>query len=221
MAPSATASVHHHRDSQGASDAKTLRVWISIPSRGDVSPGPTTHVARQLPLARLVAGAKMDAAKNGSTGSATTTPQTAAEARAAAKMNGAGTRGGAAASASPAATAGAVGFQVVQGAGAAGSQIAAVVPTTVTDLGRQVIEGVTADGSRSTSVIAVGAIGNDRPIDVVSERWLSPELQVLVVSRLHDPRNGDTTFHLTDIRRSEPDRSLFVVPAGYRIELGK
>jgi hypothetical protein len=107
------------------------------------------------------------------------------------------------------------------GAALAGSQDAAAVPTTVTNLGRQVIEGIAADGSRSTSVIAVGTIGNDRPIEVISERWLSPELQVLVMSRLHDPRNGDTTFHLTRIHRNEPDRSLFVVPAGYRIALGK
>lgn len=187
-----------YRDSQGRLRREDAQgIWISDPvTQVTYLLDPATHSARQLPLAKLVAGVKMDAAKNSGSGGTTTTPQTDAEARAAAKMNGAGTRSSAA-SAPP------------------------VVPTTVTDLGRQVVEGVTADGSRSTSVIAMGTIGNDRPIEVISERWVSPELQVLVMSRVHDPRSGDTTFHLTDIRRNEPDRSLFVVPAGYRIELVK
>ena len=186
-----------YRDSQGRLRREdTQGVWISDPiARVMYFLDPATRSARQLPLAKLVAGAKA-AAKAGRNGGAPP-PQSDAEARAAAKMNAAAPTG------------------------PVGSQVAAAVPTTTTDLGRQVIEGVTADGSRSTSVIAVGAIGNDRPIEVTSERWLSPELQVLVMSRLHDPRNGDTTFHLTDIRRNEPDRSLFVIPAGYRIEVGK
>jgi hypothetical protein len=200
-----------YRDSQGRLRREDPQgVWISDPvAQVTYLLDPATHSARQLPLAKLVAGAKRDAARSVGTGGATTTPQTAAEARAAAKMNAAG------GAATPASRSGAA------GSAAAGSQAAAAVPTTVTSLGRQVVEGLAADGSRSTSVIAVGTIGNDRPIEVISERWLSPDLQVLVMSRLQDPRNGDTTFHLTDIHRNEPDRSLFVVPAGYRIELGK
>ncbi len=92
---------------------------------------------------------------------------------------------------------------------------------TVQSLGKQVMEGLTVEGSRSSTLIAAGQIGNDRPIETVSERWYSPDLQVVVMTHSHDPRSGDTVFRLTDIRRAEPDASLFTIPAGYRIEAGK
>jgi TonB family protein len=90
-------------------------------------------------------------------------------------------------------------------------------PETQESLGRQTIEGVQAEGSRTTVRIPAGAIGNERPIQVVSERWYSPELQTLVMTRHSDPRFGETTFRLTNISRTEPDHSLFEVPAGYKI----
>ena len=86
------------------------------------------------------------------------------------------------------------------------------------DLGVTSIEGVNAKGSRETTVIAVGAIGNDRPITVSSEHWESPELQVQVKSVRNDPRVGQTTFTLTNINRAEPDPSLFQVPPDYKLE---
>jgi hypothetical protein len=90
-------------------------------------------------------------------------------------------------------------------------------PETQESLGRQTIEGVQAEGSRTTVTIPAGAIGNERPIQVVSERWYSPELQTLVMTRHSDPRFGETTYRLTNVSRSEPDHSLFEVPAGYKI----
>ena len=48
---------------------------------------------------------------------------------------------------------------------------------TKEDLGEQVIEGVTAKGTRTTTVIPAGAIGNELPITVTSEEWFSPDLQ--------------------------------------------
>jgi hypothetical protein len=83
------------------------------------------------------------------------------------------------------------------------------------DLGSQSIEGVSAIGSRSTTTIPAGAIGNEQPITIVSEQWFSPDLQVLVLTRHSDPRQGDTTYRLVNVVRAEPDRSLFVVPADY------
>jgi hypothetical protein len=38
------------------------------------------------------------------------------------------------------------------------------------------------------------------------------------MTRRSDPRSGETTYRLTNIDRSEPDRSLFEVPAGYTIK---
>ncbi|MGI8733054.1 MAG: hypothetical protein ACR2LM_07110 [Pyrinomonadaceae bacterium] len=82
-------------------------------------------------------------------------------------------------------------------------------------LGKQVIEGVEAEGTRSTLTIPAGEIGNERAIEIVSERWYSPELQTVVMTRHSDPRFGETTYKLTNISRTEPDRSLFEVPGGY------
>ena len=79
------------------------------------------------------------------------------------------------------------------------------------------IEGVTATGVRRITTIPSGAIGNEQPIRVVSEEWTSPELQVLLLTDLNDPRSGRSTYRLFSISRSNPDLSLFQVPAGYTI----
>ena len=84
-------------------------------------------------------------------------------------------------------------------------------------LGTQTMEGVNAEGSRTTSTIEAGAVGNDRPIQVVSERWYSPDLQTAVMTRRNDPRTGEEIFRLTNIRRAEPGAYLFQVPAGYQV----
>jgi len=86
------------------------------------------------------------------------------------------------------------------------------------DLGDDTIESVHVHGTRDTSTIPQGAVGNDRPMTTVSERWYSPDLQVEVKSVHTDPRMGQTTHTLTNISRSEPDSSLFAPPSDYKIE---
>ncbi len=88
------------------------------------------------------------------------------------------------------------------------------------NLGKQIIEGVEAEGTRTIITIPAGEIGNERPIEIVSERWYSPELQLVVMTRHSDPRTGETTYKLTNINRSEPVRSLFEVPPGYTVKEG-
>jgi hypothetical protein len=88
------------------------------------------------------------------------------------------------------------------------------------NLGSQTLEGVEATGTRTTVTIPAGAIGNERAITVVSERWFSPELQVVVLSTHRDPRFGETTYRLTGIARVEPARSLFDVPSDYTVREG-
>jgi hypothetical protein len=83
------------------------------------------------------------------------------------------------------------------------------------DLGQRMIEGVNALGTRTTTTIPTGAIGNEQPIRIVSEEWFAPDLQVLVMTKHSDPRSGETTYMLSNIIRAEPDRSLFEVPADY------
>lgn len=84
-------------------------------------------------------------------------------------------------------------------------------------LGKQTIEGVEAEGTRSTMTIPVGKIGNERPLDIVSERWFSSVLQETILSKHRDPRMGEYTYRLTNINRSEPAASLFQVPTDYTI----
>jgi hypothetical protein len=77
------------------------------------------------------------------------------------------------------------------------------------------IEGLHAEGTKTTMTIPAGAIGNALPIEVVSERWYSPELGVVVLTRRSDPRFGETVYRLTNIVRAEPAADLFEVPADF------
>ena len=83
-------------------------------------------------------------------------------------------------------------------------------------LGRQTIEGLPAEGSRVTQTIRAGVIGNELPIEIVTERWYSPDLQMDVLTHRTDPRFGETTSRLTNISRAEPSHSLFEPPADYK-----
>jgi TonB family protein len=87
-------------------------------------------------------------------------------------------------------------------------------------LGKQNVEGVEAEGTRSTVTIPAGEIGNERPIEIVNERWYSSELQTVVMTRHSDPRMGESSYRLTNIDRSEPAKSLFEVPADYTLKSG-
>jgi hypothetical protein len=88
----------------------------------------------------------------------------------------------------------------------------------IENLGQQTIEGILAEGTRTTTIIPAGTIGNAQPIKIVSEQWLSPDLQVLVSTRHSDPRTGESVYRLTNIVRGEQDRSLFEVPADYAVK---
>lgn len=90
-------------------------------------------------------------------------------------------------------------------------------PAKTESLGTQVIEGLQTEGTRTTFTIPAGQIGNDRPIDIVDERWYSPDLQVVVLSKHTDPRMGEHVYRLTNISRSEPARALFDVPSDYTV----
>ena len=91
---------------------------------------------------------------------------------------------------------------------------------TSEDLGTQVIQGVNATGKRITRTVAAGVEGNDRAIQVVTETWSSPDLQVVVMSKTSDPRFGESVYQLTNITRAEPDPTLFTVPSGYTLVQG-
>ena len=88
-------------------------------------------------------------------------------------------------------------------------------------LGKRSIEGVDADGTRSTISIPAGQIGNDQALEIVTERWYSPELQEVILSKHSDPLNGDHTYRLTNINRGEPSPSLFQPPTDFTAQEGR
>lgn len=87
-----------------------------------------------------------------------------------------------------------------------------------TQLGDKHFDGVRAEGKSTVWTIPAGRIGNRNPINITSESWYSPELQVTVHSRYHDPRTGETVYRLANIRRAEPSADLFKVPEDYRVK---
>ena len=87
----------------------------------------------------------------------------------------------------------------------------------VESLGVQTFEGVQAEVTRFTLTIPAGMEGNDQPFQIVSERWYSPELHIVVMGKRSDPRTGEMVYRLTNISRSEPARSLFDAPADFTV----
>jgi hypothetical protein len=84
-------------------------------------------------------------------------------------------------------------------------------------LGQQTIQGLNSEGTRMVSTIEAGEIGNDRAIQIVTERWYSRDLGTTVKMTHSDPRTGQETLELTGINRAEPNPDLFQVPANYQM----
>jgi hypothetical protein len=103
---------------------------------------------------------------------------------------------------------------------AAGPHARGGANVTTEVLGTQVIQGLNATGKRTTRTVAAGVDGNDRAIQVVTETWYSPDLQMVIMSKTSDPRFGESTYQLTNITRAEPDPTMFTVPAGYTMVQG-
>jgi hypothetical protein len=78
-------------------------------------------------------------------------------------------------------------------------------------LGQSSIAGIQVRGTRF--VTRVPGFGNGR-----AERWVSPELKVVVYSRSEDTRFGILEYQLTNISRSDPQAELFEVPQQYAVK---
>ncbi len=85
-------------------------------------------------------------------------------------------------------------------------------------LGTREMESLAAEGTRYTLVLAAGRVGNAKPLTIITERWYSADLDVVLETRHVDPRFGETRFVLRRIDRREPEASLFEVPADYSVE---
>ena len=60
-----------------------------------------------------------------------------------------------------------------------------------------------------------------KALETINERYYAPELKMTVYHRRSDPRNGESLYRMTDIKRSEPDATLFRIPPGYATSEGK
>lgn len=88
-------------------------------------------------------------------------------------------------------------------------------------LGTQMMDGLQAQGTRTTRTIPAGQIGNEQPIQIVTESWYSPELQMVVLRKSSDPRRGETVTQLMNVSRGEPASTLFQVPVDFKVTQGR
>jgi hypothetical protein len=93
--------------------------------------------------------------------------------------------------------------------------------TEETPVGTRIQSGVRVEGVRRTITTPAGTIGNEKAIVTVTERWYSPDLQVLVSTVQQDPRIGEIRYRLTDLALTEPDPALFSIPADYKVIVGR
>lgn len=100
---------------------------------------------------------------------------------------------------------------------AAGSASTPKPETMREELGTQTMEGVSVKGTRVTQTYAAGALGNDRPLAIVTEYWYSAELHLNLLTRRNDPRHGQQTVRVTEIVSAEPDSVLFEIPSEYKV----
>lgn len=96
------------------------------------------------------------------------------------------------------------------------AELRVLAGTRVESLGGRRIAGLQTVGHRLTLFIPIGLTGNSEPLEIIDERWESPELQLLVYGRNSDHR-GHVEYWLSDISRVEPPLDLFVVPPDYTI----
>ena len=99
--------------------------------------------------------------------------------------------------------------------GAARSAVREGANVQTQSLGTKTIDGLSVQGTRKTRTIPAGKIGNDKPIVITTDEWYSPDLQLMVSITRTDPRFGTTTYQLTNIDRTNPPQSMFMVPGDY------
>jgi hypothetical protein len=89
---------------------------------------------------------------------------------------------------------------------------------SVEDLGYREIEGISARGVRLTN-LGTESDGdwNGKPVRI-NETWASDDLAATILEIHSNPRKQmEDIVTLTNIKRQEPDHSLFEIPPGYKI----
>ena len=89
--------------------------------------------------------------------------------------------------------------------------------TTRENIGSDSIEGLPVRGVRVTQTYPPGALGNDRPLAIVTEYWYSEDLKINLLTKRTDPRYGVQTVRVTELVKQEPDAALFAIPDEYKL----
>jgi len=84
------------------------------------------------------------------------------------------------------------------------------------DLGTRTIAGEEVHGVRETQKIPAAESGTGRDIVVTDEYWYSYDLKMNLSVTHTDPRTGSVTMTVTQLNRTDPDPSLFAIPADYK-----
>lgn len=84
-------------------------------------------------------------------------------------------------------------------------------------LPKQTFEGLEVTVNRIVTTIAPGTVGNEQPLETITETWFSPELKIIVMSKRNDPRVGNSKYQMESIKREEPAAELFEIPSDYKI----
>jgi TonB family protein len=94
----------------------------------------------------------------------------------------------------------------------------AAKPETIKEeIGTDTMEGLPVKGTRVTQTYATGALGNDRPLTIVTENWYAAELRINLLTKRTDPRYGVQTVRVTELERQEPDAALFAIGDEYKV----
>jgi hypothetical protein len=84
-------------------------------------------------------------------------------------------------------------------------------------LGENTISGMSVVGTRETTTINAGVVGNESALVSTREFWYSAAIRTNLLVTRNDPREGKQTIALTDLSLAEPDPRTFEVPEGYTV----
>jgi hypothetical protein len=85
------------------------------------------------------------------------------------------------------------------------------------NLGARIIDGLETVGTRTTTTLDPGTIGNDKPVVNNTETWRAEQLAINLVSIRKGPLIGTQTFTITDLNAAPPDPQFFQLPAGFPV----
>jgi hypothetical protein len=88
---------------------------------------------------------------------------------------------------------------------------------TQKELDHNVVEGMMVRHGRESVKFLSNSAGKNPTSAQLTDYWFSQELQAFVLVKRIGPGKSQHTIKLSDIRRDEPDPSLFAVPPGYQV----